>query len=77
MTSARLFQDSSLALESFLNGIDRAKKLREVSLSAAVTDLACFEVAHTLKEIASLKELRKLELPGRIISALLFHLLEK
>jgi len=61
----RLFQDSSMALESFLDRLDNASKLKEVQMSKSVLELVDFEFRPTLLTVGGkLQKLTKVVLKG-------------
>ena len=60
----RIFQDSSLALECFLDNLDRASKLREIHVSKSVSELVDFDFQDKLGAIGAGQHLNTLALRG-------------
>ncbi len=67
MTSARFFQDSSVALEAFLGNLSACPMLKEFIMTRDVTDLACFELEPLLDCIARKDELETVTLQGEYV----------
>ena len=64
LNQPRSFQDSSLALESFLSRLNRAHKLRDIHISKSVVELIDFEFEDYLTAIGSLPHLHSVVLRG-------------
>lgn len=64
LSNARIFQDSSVALETFLTNVRSCDNLQELTISSSVVDLACFDFSPFLDKIGRLRKLEKLVLQG-------------
>lgn len=64
LTSARFFQDSSLALETFLADLSACTMLKEFAMSKQVTDLICFELEPVLDAISRKSNLESVTIQG-------------
>ena len=64
LDKASMFQDSSMAIESFLKHIDKADNCRHIAMAKPVIDLIDYEFEPTLMKIASFEALHTLKLPG-------------
>jgi hypothetical protein len=67
LSSARFFQDSSMALEAFLSNLSASTMLRVLDISKEVTDLACFELEPLLDCISRKSELESVSVQGALI----------
>ena len=59
-----MFQDSSMAIEAFLQHLHRATNTRILNVAKSVIDLIDFEFEPTLMKIATFPLLHTLKLPG-------------
>lgn len=64
LEKASMFQDSSMAIEAFLQHINQAPNIQHLSLAKSVIDLIDYEFEPALMTIGTFADLRILRLPG-------------
>ena len=66
LDKASMFQDSSMAIEAFLQHLEKAKNTKQLIMVKSVVDLIDYEFEPTLLQIATFTDLHTLKLPGKI-----------
>ena len=61
-----MFQDSSMAIEAFLQHLEKAKNTKQLIMVKSVIDLIDYEFEPTLMQIATFSDLHTLKLPGKV-----------
>ena len=64
LEKASMFQDSSMAIEAFLQHINQAPNIQHLSLAKSVIDLIDYDFEPALMTIGTFADLRILKLPG-------------
>jgi len=64
LDKASMFQDSSMAIEAFLQHLEKAKNTKQLTMVKNVVDLIDYEFEPTLLQIATFSDLHTLKLPG-------------
>lgn len=64
LEKASMFQDSSMAIEAFLQHINQAPNIQHLSLAKSVIDLIDYDFEPALMTIGTFADLRILRLPG-------------
>ena len=65
LDKASMFQDSSMAIEAFLQHLEKAKNTKQLIMVKSVVDLIDYEFEPTLLQIATFSDLHTLKLPGK------------
>ena len=65
LDKASMFQDSSMAIEAFLQHLEKAKNTKQLTMVKSVVDLIDYEFEPTLLQIATFSDLHTLKLPGK------------
>ena len=60
-----MFQDSSMAIEAFLQHLGKAENTKQLIMVKSVVDLIDYEFEPTLLQIATFTDLHTLKLPGK------------
>ena len=66
LDKASMFQDSSMAIEAFLQHLEKAKNTKQLIMVKSVIDLIDYEFEPTLMQIATFSDLHTLKLPGKV-----------
>ena len=65
LDKASMFQDSSMAIEAFLQHLGKAENTKQLIMVKSVVDLIDYEFEPTLLQIATFTDLHTLKLPGK------------
>ena len=65
LDKASMFQDSSMAIEAFLQHLGKAENTKQLIMIKSVVDLIDYEFEPTLLQIATFTDLHTLKLPGK------------
>ena len=71
LSKSKVFQDSSMALEAFLEPLTICSNLKEITLKKSVVELIDFDFLPCLNEISSL-ELKSLTIEGESCPKIVF-----
>lgn len=64
LDKASMFQDSSMAIEAFLQHLPKARNAKKLIMSKSVVDIIDYEFEPSLMQIATFSDLQNLKLPG-------------